>query len=211
MAKSKQKYYVVWNGHNTGIYETWEECQKQIHGFAGARYKSFPTLTEAQDAFQKDASEFLKAKTKKKHRPQVYAGHDISWESISVDAACSGKTGKMEYRGVWTGDGAEIFRKGPFEMGTNNVGEFLALVHAIAYLKKNNMEAIPIYTDSRTALSWVKNKRVKTTLKRTKKNDVLFQLMERAIRWLRSNTYQTKILKWDTANWGEIPADFGRK
>jgi len=92
-----------------------------------------------------------------------------------------------------------------------NVGEFLALVHALALLKKNNDNSTMIYTDSRTALSWVKNKRVKTTLKKTSKNKSIFLLVDRAITWLKSNSFETKIVKWNTEKWGEIPADFGRK
>jgi len=117
----------------------------------------------------------------------------------------------MEYRGVATVSGTEIFKMGPFDNGTNNVGEFLALVHALAYLKKLDKEDVKIYSDSRTAMAWVRNKKVKTTLKKTPENEAIFVLMDRALKWLNSNTYKTKILKWDTDTWGEIPADFGRK
>lgn len=211
MSKKKQKYYVVWNGHNPGIYTSWSACQKQINGFAGAKYKSFENPAEAEIAFSESSDKYIGQNKKPRRISPKLSGHDIIWESISVDAACSGKSGLMEYRGVWSGDRAEIFHQGPFEMGTNNVGEFLALVHGLAYLKKNNIEQIPIYSDSKTALSWLRKKEVKTTLKKTAKNKVLFDLIERALLWLRSNTYTTTVIKWDTAHWGEIPADFGRK
>jgi ribonuclease HI len=95
-------------------------------------------------------------------------------------------------------------------LGTNNIGEFLAIVHALAFLKKHEVN-IPVYTDSLTALKWVKDKKVKTKLKETPENEELFELIERAVNWLNNNTYNNAILKWDTKNWGEIPADFGRK
>ncbi|HZH70035.1 MAG TPA: RNase H family protein, partial [Flavobacteriaceae bacterium] len=127
-----------------------------------------------------------------------------------VDAASSGNPGIMEYRGVDTQTGQELFHQGPFEQGTNNVGEFLALVHGLAYLKKINSDRL-IYSDSRIAMGWVKAKTCRTKLKQTYKNRKIFELIIRAEHWLKSNTYTTKIVKWETKAWGEIPADFGRK
>ncbi|MPM99650.1 Ribonuclease H [bioreactor metagenome] len=131
-------------------------------------------------------------------------------ESLSVDAACSGNPGNMEYRGVYTKTGEQVFHQGPFPEGTNNIGEFLALVHGIALLKQKNL-SMPIYTDSRTAMAWVKKKKAKTELERTARNEHLFDLIDRAEKWLVENEYSTEILKWHTEAWGEIPADFGRK
>jgi ribonuclease HI len=130
--------------------------------------------------------------------------------SLSVDAACSGNPGIMEYRGVDTATGQEIFRQGPFQNGTNNIGEFLALVHALALLKKEGSNAA-IYSDSFTARTWVLKRKVKTTLERDSRNDYIFQLLERAISWIQANSWKNQILVWDTKKWGEIPADFGRK
>ena len=130
--------------------------------------------------------------------------------SISVDAASSGNPGKMEYRGVDTKSKKQLFIQGPFEEGTNNIGEFLAIVHGLAFLKKINSDKI-IYTDSRTAISWVKKKNCNTKLEPNEKNSALFELIDRAIIWLKNNTYKTPIVKWETKAWGEIPADFGRK
>jgi ribonuclease HI len=127
-----------------------------------------------------------------------------------VDAACKGNPGILEYRGVDTKSGAELFRQGPFPEGTVNLGEFLAIVHALGLLKKMDSDW-PVYSDSRTAIAWIKAKRIKTNLKRTAKNEQLFILIDRAITWLKTNPYQNRILKWETAWWGEIPADFGRK
>ena len=100
---------------------------------------------------------------------------------------------------------------GPFQKGTNNIGEFLALVHGIALLKSKNKEDIPIYSDSKIAMSWVKQKRCKTNMNFDASNKDLLDLIKRAEKWLKENTFKNPILKWETKAWGEIPADFGRK
>ncbi len=212
MAK-RQKYYTVWAGHNPGVYETWVDCQREIKNFPSAKYKSFKTEDEAHDAFLDPFSKHIGNITRSKVEGQQdlskFANKIIA-NSISVDAACSGNPGLMEYRGVDTMSRKEIFRKGPYKKGTNNIGEFLALVHGLALCKQMNT-SIPIYTDSKTAMAWVRNKKVKTTLQKDASNAILFDLMARAINWLHSNSYSNEIIKWDTRNWGEIPADFGRK
>ena len=116
----------------------------------------------------------------------------------------------MEYRGVDTQTKKQLFIQGPFKKGTNNIGEFLALVHGLGFLKKNKSE-IPIYSDSRIAIGWLKKGQCRTNLKITSENKDLFDFIKRAEKWLNENTYSTKILKWETKAWGEIPADFGRK
>lgn len=130
-------------------------------------------------------------------------------EALCVDAACSGNPGPMEYRGVHMPSGREVFRVGPM-LGTNNIGEFLAIVHGLALLKQKGSD-MPLYSDSRNALGWVKKKHCKTTLARTAKTEALFQLIERAENWLKNNSYTTPLRKWETDQWGEVPADFGRK
>ena len=208
--KNKSKYYVVWVGQKPGIYEKWSDCQEQVVGFPDAKYKSYKTRKEAEAAFLDSSSDHISKSSKTKVK-DISDIKEIVADSISVDAACSGNPGVMEYRGVHTLSKEEIFLMGPFNEGTNNVGEFLALVHGLALLKKSNNTSTIIYTDSKTAMAWVRNKKVKTTLKATTKNEKIFLLMQRALSWLNNNTYQTKIVKWDTNNWGEIPADFGRK
>lgn len=211
MARKKQKYYVVWAGHNPGIYESWNECQNLINGYPNPVYKSFDSLEEANQAYRDDPQKFMGKKGKKnlqelqldeKDKPNLF--------SISVDAACSGNPGVMEYQGVFTETETQVFKVGPFPEATVNIGEFLALVHALAYLKKHQLQ-MPVYTDSRTAISWVRKKQIKTNLKRNEKTAKLFDLVDRALIWLHENTYSTPILKWETRIWGEIPADFGRK
>lgn len=211
MPKAKQKYYTVWKGHKTGVFETWPECQLQIKNFQGAQYKSFATKATAVKAFEGLYEDFIEKNKAKKGIPK--RGDQIegpNLNSISVDAASSGNPGVMEYRGVDTQTKALLFHKGPFQKATNNIGEFLALVHGLALLK-NQESQVMLYTDSVTAMSWVRKKKCNTKLKRTKENQAVFVLIDRAEQWLQNNTFTTKVVKWDTKSWGEIPADFGRK
>ena len=209
MAK-KQKYYVVWKGHNPGIYNTWKDCQEQTKAYPGALYKSFLTLEEAKIAFHDDNFNYIGTNKKSVQREKRWPD-DLIKDSICVDAACSGNPGVMEYRAVETFSGLEIFRQGPFKGGTNNIGEFLAIVHALAFLYKKRNLKTSIYSDSRTAMKWVERKKANTKLKPTRSNKILFELIARAEIWLRTHTQSNTIIKWDTKNWGEIPADFGRK
>ncbi|MFC0877964.1 viroplasmin family protein [Saccharicrinis sp. FJH2] len=211
MGKSKNNYYVVWVGNNPGIYDSWEKCKAQVHGFEGAKYKGFKAKNLAEKAFEKGPETVIGKKQVAEIDQELFNRPDgPTANSIAVDAACSGNPGKMEYRGVYTYSGTEIFRQGPHEDGTNNIGEFLALVHALAWLKQQKLD-MPVYTDSKNALAWIRNKRCNTKLVQNSKNARIFELIKRAEIWLRTNKYETKILKWDTRNWGEIPADFGRK
>lgn len=213
MSKSKKKYYTVWKGHRTGVFDAWSACKLQITGFEGAQYKSFPTAEAAKTALQGNYRDFV-GKSKKRTTDLSEARLKLigqpNYNSIAVDAASSGNPGIMEYRGVDTQSKKQLFHKGPFDQGTNNIGEFLALVHGLALLKQKNSQRI-LYTDSRTAMSWVKKKQCNTKLQRTPKNAQLFDLVDRAEQWLKNNAYKTTIVKWETKAWGEIPADFGRK
>ena len=209
---ASKKYYVVWEGNKTGVFDSWDECSQHIKGYPAAKYKSFKSKDAALEAYKgfsgdyigktDTSSELSKEELKKIGKPIL--------NSISVDGACSSSSGEMEYQGVNSKTKEVIFRKGPYKDGTNNVGEFLALVHALALCKQQNSNAT-IYSDSRTAMAWVRNKKAKSTMKPTKYNKELFDLIERAETWLRNNTYPNQILKWETKAWGEIPADFGRK
>ena len=206
---AKKKFYVVWNGVEPGVYESWDKVKAQITGYDGALYKSFSNIEDAQKAFSENPYLYIGNK-EKKQTLHYYNNPDIIKDSIAVDAACSGNPGLLEYRGVYLKTGEEIFHQGPFEEGTNNVGEFLAIVHGLALLKQKKLP-IPIYTDSVNAMKWVKDKKCKTKLVRTSTNESLFYLIERAEKWLHENTYKTLVIKWETNKWGEIPADFGRK
>ena len=206
----KKKYYVVWRGFRPGIYSTWEACKAQVQGYERAQYKSFDSLEEAKQAFEKSYEEIRELKGKKNLHELTTDRKPVLY-SLSVDAACKGNPGILEYRGVFTDTGTEVFRRGPYEQGTVNIGEFLAIVLGLAWLKKNKLK-MPIYSDSRTAIAWVRKKRVNTKLKWADKNQELLRAVRSAIKWLNENEYSDiPILKWETKLWGEIPADYGRK
>ena len=234
---AKQKYYVVWNGPSPGVYSSWEACQEAVSGVSGAKYKSFKSQAEAEDAFEMGEEAYEEAKTcddrtsnnssksgnsgnpgsscdtskpiRPAYNPAKLPAEAIR-EAIAVDAACSGNPGAMEYRGVYLANGKEIFHYGPVH-GTNNIGEFLAIVHGLALLKQKGLDNMPIYSDSVNAQLWVRKHHCKTTLVRNDQTEKLYQMIERAEAWLRNNTYKNPIIKWQTDKWGEIPADFGRK
>jgi ribonuclease HI len=213
MSKKKKKYYTVWKGHHTGVFESWEDCKAQIKDFQGAQYKSFETFEAAKKAMKGNFKDYVgkgKTITSELSQEQLKKIGKPNYNSISVDAAVSGNPGIMEYRGVDTKTKKTLFKQGPFEEGTNNIGEFLAIVHGLAFLKQKNSNRI-IYTDSKTALSWIKKKSCNTKLERNEKNEQLFKLVERAVEWLKINCCNTTIVTWETKAWGEIPADFGRK
>lgn len=209
---AKRKFYVVWEGRKTGVFDNWNECKKQISAYPQAKYKSFESREQAEQAFKKDSRDFIGKPSVPAPVDQQYllrVGRPLA-ESISVDGAWNTATGVIEYQGVYTRTGQLIFRQGPFEDGTNNIAEFLAIVHALAYCKANNI-TLPIYSDSRNAISWVMAKKARTNHTPSARNAKLFELLDRAEQWLKQHTYSNKILKWETKAWGENPADFGRK
>lgn len=217
-----KKYYVVWVGREPGVYDDLSDALEQVDDYPGASFKGFDSAEEAAMAFRRGAARtdsrdlgglLLNAQRMnmpKSGKPDYMSNPEIDLDGWAVDAACSGNPGRMEYRGVELMTGRELFRVGPFEQSTNNIGEFLAIVHALS-LMFNRGERHTIYSDSVTGMAWVRNRKVKTQLERKPVNEKSFQLMERALSWLNSHHYDVKIRKWETDRWGEIPADFGRK
>lgn len=208
---AKKKFYVVWQGVNPGVYAEWRECQAQIKGYEGALFKSFDSREEAEEAYRSSPYIYIgqQAASRREATQRKEWGTEVQLEALAVDAACSGNPGPMEYRGVYMRTREEIFHFGPIQ-GTNNIGEFLAIVHGLALLDQKKL-TMPIYSDSRTAISWVRQKKCKTKLEQTPQTAPLFELIARAERWLQTHSYMTPILKWETEQWGEVPADFGRK
>lgn len=198
------KYYVVWAGRATGVFGTWAACEEQVKGFEGAKYKSFPNRESAEQAFKNGYKQYAKAKN------QPSESHFIE-NALAVDAACSGNPGDMEYRGVYVKTGEVIFQSPVYKCATNNIGEFLAIVHGLALIKKQGLQNIIIYSDSVTAQGWIKKKKCNTKLISTPNNQKVFERIAAAEKWLAENEYTTPIHKWNTDSWGEIPADFGRK
>ena len=223
----KNKFYVVWKGRTPGVYDNWEACKQEIDGFAGALYKGFPNQASAEAAYAQGPSAFVKRNADgldlaagKGKQPLGLPPFSVF---VAVDAACSGNPGKMEYQGVFVDVGTQpptttqLFKSPVFENGTNNIGEFLAIVHALAWMKQKRVQ-YPLYSDSVNAQKWVREKQCKTKLQPNDKNAYLFELIARAEKWLHENDDWMKehaldipVLKWKTEIWGEIPADFGRK
>ena len=208
-----KKYYVIWKGKETGVFSSWDKVKKLVQGVEGAKYKSFGNKAEANIAIKKKYSDYQGYNSKKialSDADKERFGVPIK-NSLTVDAACSGNPGKMEYRGVLHHNKREVFKMGPFKNGTNNIGEFLALVHGISLLKKKGLHSLPIYSDSKIAMSWIKKKTCRTNITFDTSNSDLLTLIHRAEKWLKENSFSNPILKWETKVWGEIPADFGRK
>ena len=218
MAKQKAKFYVVWQGRESGIYDSWTACEAQVKGVA-AKYKGFATRQEAEkalaDGYEKHIS-FTPRTSSATVQPATPLSlddmlkHGVKLPALAVDAACSGNPGKMEFRGVIADTSTQVFHRGPYIGGTNNIGEFLAIVLGLAYLKQKNLPWA-LYSDSKTAIAWVRQKQCKTKIEWTAKNQDLLLAVRAAEKWLHENTWTTPIYKWDTEHWGEIPADFGRK
>ena len=209
MWKSEKKFYVVWKWKKIWIFNSRDECKESVNGFSDAKYKWFSSREEAEIALNQWWGKYYEVKniTKK----EKVKNEDIPFfaESIAVDAACSGNPWEIEYRWVDLQTWDEIFHE-KFKIWTNNIGEFLAIVHGLKYLWSDDRV---IYSDSRIAMSWVKLWKCKTQIHVDKNSDFWRTLdaIERAENWLKENWIKHKILKRNTEDWWEIPADFGRK
>lgn len=214
---AKKKFYVVWEGKKPGIYDSWPECRAQVEQYDSARYKAFETLEEADKAYNEPWKKHIAParinKTQDAQTPKdlfIKFQNEIDWDSISVDVGTKGNPGEVEYKGVDTKTGTIVFSHAPIRKGTNNLGEFLAIVHALAFLKKAGSTKT-VYSDSVNAIQWVRKRQVASTLERDESTEEIWNLVDRAERWLAANRYENKVLKWETSKWGEIKADYGRK
>ncbi|MBO5817056.1 MAG: ribonuclease H family protein [Paludibacteraceae bacterium] len=216
----KVNFYVVWKGRETGIFESWAACEQQVKGVA-AQYKGFATREEAEKALAEGAEKYIAPRSSvnrqkcnaisvKDLSPTEMQQHGVLLPALAVDAAYSGNPGKLEFRGVIADTGTQVFHRGPYIGGTNNIGEFLAIVLGLAYLQKHNLPWV-LYSDSKTAIAWIKQKKCKTQLEWNAENQELLLAVRAAEKWLSEHTWTTPIYKWNTEHWGEIPADFGRK
>ncbi|MCS6980863.1 MAG: ribonuclease H family protein [Flavobacteriales bacterium] len=207
-SSKKNRFYTVWRGRKPGVYNTWAEAEAQVTGFPGALFRGFDSEAEALEAFKQEppAAGSLPARQVASTHP----GTRPRW-GLAVDGSCNMVTGTAEYKGVRLSDGKILFQGGPFAEATNNIVEFLAIVHALAYCHKHHLSDMPVFSDSQTALEWVRRGQARTKIPRTENNQEVFELLKRAQYWLATHRYHNPLLKWDTAAWGEIPADFGRK
>lgn len=240
---ASKKFYVVWAGHQTGVFDNWEDAKLAVTGFPGARYKAFPTPEEAATAYRSGTAEedrkdlgkllrkasdsqksalpksdtVLRAQARDKQISEAREDEglysrfpEIDRNGWAVDASCLGNPGIMEYQGVDLASGKTIFRVGPFRQATNNIGEYLAIIHALALMEKLG-EYHTLYSDSKIAQGWVRKGRCNTKITPTEENRPVRDLIMRGDHWLATHALRTPIIKWDTDRWGEIPADFGRK
>lgn len=217
-----KKFYVIFNGPDAGVYDNWDDVAPRV-SFPGARYKGFTSSAEAAKAFREQGEDssspaelgrFLSRagshSLPKPGEPDYMSNPEVDLDAWAVDASCLGNPGKMEYRGVELMTGRVLFTVGPFLDATNNIGEFLAIVHAMALMEKEG-KFHNIYSDSVSGMAWARTRKIKTQLKPTERNQRVFELMARAVTWLNTHSFPAKVLKWQTDRWGEIPADFGRK
>lgn len=231
----RARFYVVFEGREPGIYRDWERCRAQVDGFPGAEHRSFASAEEAERAWVEAGGDPVPLDDPEPQLglrggpraegadagladdpdpfdepPAPVRGERTPPGSIAVDAACSGNPGPMEYRGVEIDTGVQLFHVGPMH-GTNNIGEFLAIVHGLVWLQQQGRPG-PLYSDSVIAIGWVGRCAAKTTLPRSAATERAWQLLTRAQQWLRqARPHGLEIRKWPTRRWGQIPADFGRK
>lgn len=140
----KQKFYVVWKGRVPGIYDSWEACNAQISGFAGAEYKSFKTRTMAEDAFKNNSENYIGKdifETELTPEQLVLLGVpkqdtisvDADWNTVSMINVIL-----VAYR-MWTVKGIkkglrcieEPFVRGDQESAIEPLAPFIALVNQI--------------------------------------------------------------------------------
>jgi ribonuclease HI len=192
--KKKKKFYTVWVGRNPGVYNTWDECKEQIHGFQNAVYKSFSTLEQAEEALKNDNKNFIGIDIFESSLSLIELetiGNPLL-DSICVDGAWNTQTHEIEYQGIYLKTSEKVFHFGPVSKGTNNIAEFLGLVHALAYCKNHLLDVV-IYSDSQTAISWVKKKKAATKIEIDEYSRHVLSLVQRAEEWLKANDYKSKI------------------
>ena len=209
MWKSENKFYVVRKWKKIWIFDSRNNCKESVNGFSDAKYKWFSNKEAAEIALQEWWEKYYEVKNVMKKDKAKNEEIPFFEESIAVDAACSGNPWEMEYRWIDLQTWDEIFHE-KFKIWTNNIGEFLAIVHWLKYLWNDNRV---IYSDSKIAMSWVNQRKCKTQINADKNSDfwTTLEAIQWAEKWLKENWIKHKILKRDTENRWEIPADFGRK
>lgn len=202
-----QKYYTVWAGRRTGVFSSWKQCQRQILGFKGARFKSFQTLPEAKAALNRRYQD--RRNTERTPIQTLFQTDDTRpmSNSITVSGTCNIATGEVEIQAVHSGSKHPVFWKGPYHDGTEYMAEFVAIVQTLKYLKVRKL-SIPIYSESSTAIKRITNRNATTKLPRRASNRELYDLFDRCLAWLNDNAYYNRILMWNTAEWGISPAGF---
>lgn len=211
MSKRAVKRYVVWKWRSPWVYTTWSACEKQIRWYPWARYKSFGSKQEAQEAYEMWL-DYNADRTGPIHeRIKLW---EIKSESICVDAACKWNPWALERRGVLTSSWKQLFRSNIYYQWTVNVWEYIVLLQGIKRCLDSFHHDRTVYTDSRTALSRVRSWSHRSQLNRTHTNSPLKHVLDQ--RELRAQQYRADIdtidlQKRNTRERGEIVADFWRK
>ncbi len=163
-----QKYYVVWHGRESGIFKDWPSCKRQIEHFPGARYKSFKTMQEAEDAFRgspgtTSTNPQRVATFKKAPGVKTYSAAEIKQiqvdTKIYTDGGCEPNPGKA-------GSGLAVYRNEQLAelwyglynpKGTNNTAELNALHQAlnIAGQELKDQRSVVIFCDSKYAIQCI--------------------------------------------------------
>lgn len=140
---------------------------------------------------------------------------------IAVDASTRGNPGPSEYRGIDLSTKQVLFHV-KIGVATNNITEFIALSHAVLYAVKHDL-ITDIYTDSVTAISWLRKKTANSNLQSGRNTQTAIEYLGRVERSLKDLDISKSgadellinariyVLKWYSSEWGEIPADFGIK
>jgi ribonuclease HI len=205
-------FYGVWAGRNPGVYDNWNDCKAQVDKFSGAKFSKLKATTKADALVEFNAANTgLGSIGSASSAPAKNGGKPIE-NVLTVDGASNGLV--CEYQAVWYPSKEFAFASPVLQGGTNNIAEFLGLVSAIKYLQEKKLP-LRVYTDSVTAMAWVRNKVANTTARNTgKATEELDGMLADAEKYLRDNEHllnKLEVLKWETKDWGEIPADYGRK
>ena len=205
----KNNVYVVFAPRSIrGVYDSWVRCQSALRGVSGTSFAGFKNVAEANEALRCGSLAEYRARAATR---KPWIGH-VQLPCIVVDAACSGAPGPVEYRGVVIPEMYEAFRRGPYHQGTNNIGEFLAIVAGLRWLENTSLD-FPLYSDSAVAIGWVTGRGECNT--HQVPGAELRDAIAAAERWLMLPSSralaESRVRKWDTRELGEIPADYGRK
>ena len=142
-----KKVYAVKKGRETGIFSTWEECKQKVHGYPGARYKSFPTLKEAQDYLQGTINrEMPEISPEEVCTAYVDGSFDQSRKAYSYGCILlyQGKRIEMS-KAFFQGEDADM---------RNVAGELEGAMAAMAYCRDNEIPLLHLYYDYQGIESW---------------------------------------------------------
>ena len=183
-----KKFYVIWQGRETGIFTDWSTCKKHVDGFTGAKYKSFKTLSEAEAALQQNSQSHASPSatkdtisTKKKiatHVVKTYTAKEVAMLPINTkiftDGGCEPNPGKA-------GSGMAVYRHDVIDelwyglynqFGTNNTAELNAFHQALIMAKKEISKgvSVAIFCDSKYSIQCITQWAVNWQKKGWKKN-----------------------------------------